>query len=320
MNKKCLVTGSAGFIGSNLSAKLINEGYEIICVDNFNEYYDVNLKKARVSSLINAPSQVINLDLRDADKFDSLVKEFKPEVICHLAAQAGVRYSLDNPHSYIDNNITATINVLEAAKQNHVKDFIFASTSSVYGLSEDMPFSEKENINSTISTYSSTKRACELLCHTYSHLYGTRIRILRFFTVYGPWGRPDMALFLFTKSILENRPIKVYNNGNMKRDFTYIDDIVDGFISSIGIQSNFEIINLGCGKSVDLLYFINVLENTLQLEANKEFLPIQPGDVPETFADISKAKKLLNYNPKVTIEEGIPKFVDWYMNFYRNFD
>ena len=270
--KAILVTGAAGFIGNNLSHELIKQNETVFCIDNFNEYYDPVLKKSRKKRLDNLHSEqnssseyvFINLDLRDKESLFSFFEKYNPETVCHLAAQAGVRYSIDYPQTYVDNNITATVNLLEACNKYDVKDFIFASTSSVYGLNTVMPFNEKTSIDTTISTYSSTKRACELLCHTYNNLYGIRFRILRFFTVYGPWGRPDMALFLFTKSMLEGKPIQVYNHGQMKRDFTYVDDIVDGFISAIKLKSDFEVINLGCGKSVDLMDFIKSLELKLE--------------------------------------------------------
>ena len=245
-----------------------------------------------------------------------MITKYRPDTICHLAAQAGVRYSLKYPHSYVDNNISATINLLESARKNSVTDIIFASTSSVYGLSKDMPFSEEAPIDTPISTYSTTKRTCELLCHTYNNLYGIRFRILRFFTVYGPWGRPDMALFLFTKAILEGKSIDVFNHGRMQRDFTFVDDIVDGFILAIKSQFDFEIFNLGCGDPIELMHFIQILEKELGIEANKNMHPIQLGDVPATWADISKAGKMLGYKPKISVHEGINHFVSWYRGYY----
>ena len=322
---KCLVTGGAGFIGYHLANRLIMEQMPQLVIDNFDPYYDINLKKARVSQLENYAKkhdlssdiyQFKTLDLKEKENVVALLKDYRPKVICHLAAQAGVRYSIENPHTYIDNNISATINLLEAARLNNVKDFVLASTSSVYGVSKDMPFTETLPINTTISTYSATKHACELLCHVYHHLYGIRFRILRFFTVYGPWGRPDMALFLFTKSILDGDPIKVYNNGDMRRDFTYVGDIVDGFFSAIKSPLEFEVINLGCGKPVELMKFIEVLEKNLEQTAIKDFHPMQLGDVHETSANISKAYELLGYNPKVSIDEGIKKFIEWYREYY----
>lgn len=322
---RLLITGAAGFIGNNLSHKLLEQGNSIYCIDNFNKYYDPNLKKSRQKRLDNLSGDLglssekyifEKLDLRDQTAVFSFFEKYSPDTVCHLAAQAGVRYSIEYPQTYVDNNIMATINLLEACKKFNVKDFIFASTSSVYGLNKEMPFTEKTPIDTTISTYSSTKRACELLCHTYHNLYGLRFRILRFFTVYGPWGRPDMALFLFTKAILKGEPIEVYNKGLMKRDFTYIEDIVNGFISAIKTKLDFEIINLGSGNSIELMYYIKTLETKLGLVSRKIMRPMQQGDVAETWADISKARKLLNYNPEVQIEEGISNFVDWYKNHY----
>ena len=320
-NSKFLVTGAAGFIGSSLSYKLISEGESTVGIDNLNEYYNPVLKKARIARLQKHSSsdlfQFEVMDLRDKDAVMNLVEMTKPTAICHLAAQAGVRYSLKYPHSYVENNISATINVLEAARLNGVKDIILASTSSVYGLNTEMPFNEDLSIESTISTYSASKRACELLCHTYHHLYGIRVRILRFFTVYGPWGRPDMALFLFTKAMLNNEPIDIFNRGKMSRDFTYIDDIVEGFVSAISCEKEFEIINLGCGQPIELMNFIEILEKELGIEAKKNFLPIQPGDVSATWANISKAKNLLDYKPKVGVNVGISNFVKWYKEYHK---
>ena len=322
-NNRILVTGAAGFIGSHFANKILSNKKSVLCIDNFNPYYDVSLKKYRKSKLEKYAS-VLNsdkfffeeIDLRDKESTLRLVANFRPDSICHFAAQAGVRYSLENPNSYIDNNVLATTNLLEASRLYGVKDIIFASTSSVYGLNTDMPFTEESPIDTTISTYSTTKRACELLCHTYHHLYDIRFRILRFFTVYGPWGRPDMALFKFTKSILDNEPIMVYNNGRMQRDFTYVDDIVDGFVLALEKQLDFEIINLGCGDPIDLMDFIKIIEYNLNIKSIKQNLPMQPGDVKSTWADISKAKHLLGYVPKIKIDEGIPLFIEWYKKYY----
>lgn len=321
--KKILVTGAAGFIGNNLSMKLVGKCKSLICIDNMNSYYDLKLKKARKDRLeLKAQEshfksfEFLEIDLKDQSLVNKIISKHRPDVICHLAAQAGVRYSLEFPHVYVEDNITATINILEASKKNKIKDIVFASTSSVYGLSEEDLFHEELSIDSTISTYASTKRSCELLCHTYHHLYGIRFRILRFFTVYGPWGRPDMALFLFTKAIINDERIKVFNGGKMRRDFTYVDDITDGFISAASKNLDFEIINLGGGEPVELLDFISLIEEFLEKKAKKILMPLQPGDVPRTSADIFKAKKLLNYNPKVKVREGVKNFIEWYIKYY----
>jgi len=318
-----LITGAAGFIGYHLTRRLLaNDHGSLLSLDNYNSYYDPKLKRARTQHFRELSNRIdesqLNVqetDLRDSELVNKIVKESEISTICHLAAQAGVRYSLENPQSYIDNNLSATKNLLEASRRNEVNDIVFASTSSVYGLNTNMPFKETQSIDSTISTYSATKRACELLCHTYSHIYGFRFRILRFFTVYGPWGRPDMALFKFTNNILTDRPIDIYNHGRMKRDFTYIDDIIDGFIAAIDKPLDFEIINLGCGNPVKLMDFITILEKNLGKKAKKKMLPMQPGDVPATWADISKARELLDYKPKVQIEEGVQRFVEWYRGY-----
>ena len=325
-SKKILVTGAAGFIGSQLAISLLKRGDNILCIDNFNEYYDPDLKYLRKERLDNMALEnkrtkenysFHKIDICNVLEISKIVESYKPDVICHLAAQAGVRYSLEFPQTYIDNNISATVNLLELSKEYDVKDFILASTSSVYGLSKNMPFREDAPIDTTISTYSATKRACELLCHTYRNIYGIRFRILRFFTVYGPWGRPDMALYKFTKSILNNKPIDVYNNGQMTRDFTYVDDIVSGFISSIDNNYEFEIINLGCGNPVKLMDFITILEKNLGMKAVKNYMGMQPGDVQSTSADISKARKILKYEPQTSVETGVKNFVHWYLNNYK---
>tara|TARA_B100002052_G_C15867581_1_gene593075 strand:+ start:1357 stop:2361 length:1005 start_codon:yes stop_codon:yes gene_type:complete len=322
-NRKILVTGAAGFIGFSLCRELLSKKVDIIGIDNFSDYYNPELKRDRHDRLVSdekinpANFTMHELDLLDDKSLRKITKKFKPDVICHLAAQAGVRYSLENPKSYIDNNIVATTNLLEIAKDYNVNNFILASTSSVYGLNTSVPFSEETPIDSTISPYAASKRACELLCHTYSHIYGLKFRILRFFTVYGPWGRPDMALFKFTKAILSGQPIEVYNDGNMQRDFTFIKDIVSGFISAIDNEYDFEIFNLGFGQTVKLESFISRLEDCLGQKAQKKYLPMQDGDVPFTWSDISKARKMLNYNPDYSTDIGIEKFVKWYIKHYQ---
>ena len=326
-DKRCYLTGGAGFIGSSLSHELIGKTSSLWSIDNLNGYYDPSLKRQRLEKLdIYSKSLGLHeqdytfeiLDLLDYKALEKSITSAKPDVICHLAAQAGVRYSLINPQSYIDNNLTATLNLLEICRHKGVKNFVLASTSSVYGLNSDMPFNEEHSIDSTITTYSATKRACELLCHTYNRLFGIKCRILRFFTVYGPWGRPDMALFLFTKGILEEETIDVFNNGKSVRDFTYIDDIVSGFVSAIEADYDFEIFNLGSGKTTQLMDFIKIIEDSLEIKAKVNFLPPQQGDIDMTFADITKAKKMLGYHPKIMPEQGVPKFVRWYKEHYRS--
>ena len=322
--KKCLVTGGAGFIGHHLSHNLLEKGFSVLSIDNLSDYYDPKLKQSRLNDLENKLNnfkdkcsyEFVNLDIRDKKEVFKVIKDFQPDTICHLAAQAGVRYSLENPFTYVDNNITGTLTLLEASRKFNIENFVFASTSSVYGLSKDMPYSEDNCIDSIISPYASTKRAAELLCHTYHKIYGIKFRVMRFFTVYGPWGRPDMALFKFTKSIINDDPIEIYNNGQMMRDFTYISDIVSGFTAAIETPLDFEIINLGCGNPIKLLDFINILEKHLGYEAKKVMKPMQDGDVPATWADISKAKKILDYHPRINIDEGIFEFVNWYRKFY----
>ena len=319
-NKKYLITGVAGFIGYSIAKRLINEGCSQLSLDNFEPYYDVELKKARISDLLSLNKdkfKFLKVDLKNAALVNAVIKDYKPDVICHVAAQAGVRHSLKFPTSYTDNNVQATLNILEAAKKHKVKDIVFASTSSVYGLNSEVPFQEDANIDSPLSVYAATKRACELLCYTYHHLYGIRFRILRFFTVYGPWGRPDMSPVLFANSIINQTPIKVYNQGKMMRDFTYIDDIVDGFIEAIKRPMDFEIINLGCGNPINLLDYITLIEKSLGKETEKILTDIQPGEMKDTWADISKAQKLLDYKPKVLIEEGIDNFTQWFKEYYK---
>jgi len=312
---KVLVTGGAGFIGFHLVNKLLEEGHEIICVDNMNEYYDPELKKARLE-LINDKIEFYKIDIADKDKLEDVFKKHKIEKICHLAAQAGVRYSLENPFVYANSNYVGTTNILEFAKRYEVKHVVFASTSSAYGLNKKMPFKEDDRVDTPISIYAASKRACELLAFSYNHLFGLNVTCLRFFTVYGPYGRPDMALFKFTKKILNGEAIDVYNNGDMKRDFTYVGDIVSGFVKALENPDGLQIINLGHGAPVHLMDFIKVIENKLGKKAEINFMPMQPGDVKETFADTSKAKKLLGYEAKVDVEEGVRKFIEWYKEYY----
>ncbi len=311
---KILVTGGAGFIGSHLIQALLEKGHEVVCVDNLNEYYDPELKKNRLKLFEN---KVIfeKIDISDEAEISGLFERHNFDKIAHLAAQAGVRYSISHPHIYNKTNYLGTAYIFELALKHGIKDIVFASTSSAYGESMDMPFKETDKADRPMSIYAATKRACELLAATYAHLHGQNITCLRFFTVYGPFGRPDMALFKFTENILANKPIDVYNNGDMKRDFTYVSDIVDGFVLALEKPMGYEIINLGHGHPVELMDFIKIIEKKLGIEAKINYMPMQPGDVPATFADNSKAKKLLNFNPRVGVEEGVSNFIDWYKEY-----
>lgn len=349
---KILVTGTAGFIGFHLAKRLLERGDEVVGLDCINDYYDVNLKYARLEQtgivkegieygkFIQSSEfknyRFIKLKLEDRDTILNLFKGEKFDKVCNLAAQAGVRYSLQNPFSYIDSNIVGFINILEGCRHNNVKHLAYASSSSVYGLNEGMPFSTHHNVDHPISLYAASKKSNELMAHTYSYLYKLPTTGLRFFTVYGPWGRPDMALFLFTKAILEGKPIDVYNNGNMQRDFTYIDDIVEGIVrvfdnppkgnaswsgknpepsSSV---APYKIYNIGNSKPVKLLDFIEAIEKVLGKMAIKNFLPLQAGDVPATWADVEDLENDLGYRPKIPVEEGVKKFVDWYGSYIEN--
>jgi len=333
---KVLVTGSAGFIGSNVSRRLLDAGHSVIGLDNLNDYYDVTLKQARLDRIIDHPSFTeARIDLQDRDAVAALFEKHTPTHAINLAAQAGVRYSLENPHSYIDSNIVGFTNILEGCRQVKVKHLVFASSSSVYGTNTKMPFTVHDPVNHPISLYAASKRANELMAHTYSHLFDIPVSGLRFFTVYGPWGRPDMALFLFTKAIIEGKPIDVFNQGQMQRSFTYIDDIVEGVIRLLehtpqakptqgqaqdpatSASAPFHIYNIGSDKAETLLRYIEVLEENLGMKAIKNMLPMQPGDVPATWADIDDLKAAVGFEPKTTIEEGIKNFVQWYREFYK---
>jgi len=311
---KVLVTGGAGFIGYHFIMKLLAEGHEVICVDNMNDYYDPELKKARLAQFKGKVS-FHKTDIADRDALEKAFQE-KPDKVCHFAAQAGVRYSLENPFVYGESNYMGTLNIFELAKRHNVSDIVFASTSSIYGLNEDMPFSEGQRVDRQVSIYAASKRGCELLAHVYNHLFGLNITCLRFFTVYGPWGRPDMALFKFTKNILEGKPIDVYNNGDMMRDFTYVADIVEGFYLALQKPMGYEIMNIGCGNPVRLMDYIKTLEECLGRKAECNMMGMQPGDVKATSADISKARELLGYEPKVMVAEGVKNFVDWYKEYH----
>jgi len=312
-----LVTGAAGFIGFHCAQKLLSLGAKVIGLDNLNEYYDVKLKFARLDILKSSSNFTFyHQDLCDYDALQLLFKIESPSKVLNLAAQAGVRYSLENPFAYQKSNLEGFLNILECCRHFKVKNLVYASSSSVYGRNEKYPFSEDQNVDHPISLYAATKKANELMAHTYSHLYGLPTTGLRFFTVYGPLGRPDMALFLFTKAILEGTEIEVFNHGDMHRDFTYIDDIVEGVISSLRTEHHYEVFNLGNNKTEKLSYFIECIEKELGRNAIKKLLPIQPGDVPKTAANIEKARKKLGFFPKVKIEEGIHHFVNWYRDFY----
>jgi UDP-glucuronate 4-epimerase len=333
--RKILVTGAAGFIGFHLSLRLTGLGDEVVGVDNLNDYYDVGLKQDRLKRLEGSGHFTFHkIDLCDMEALSGLFKKGRFDAVLNMAAQAGVRYSLVNPHAYIDSNITGFINILECCRHNSVGHLIYASSSSVYGANTMMPFSVHQNVDHPISLYGATKKAGELIAHSYSSLYGIPGTGLRFFTVYGPWGRPDMALFIFTKAILEGRPIDVYNHGNMERDFTYIDDIVEGVIRLIDrvpvpnpgwdrenpdaatSYAPYRLYNIGNNNPVNLLRFIEVLEECLGRKAEKNLLPLQVGDVPDTYADVDDLTMDVGFKPTTPIKEGIESFVKWYREYY----
>jgi len=334
-SRKVLVTGAAGFIGFHLTNRLLANGHEVVGFDNLNDYYDVTLKHDRLKLLEGKPGfRFVKGDLADREAIAALFAEERFEIVANLAAQAGVRYSLINPHAYIDSNIQGFMNILEGCRHNQVKHLVYASSSSVYGANTRMPFSVHHNVDHPVSLYAATKKANELMAHTYSALYGLPTTGLRFFTVYGPWGRPDMALFLFTKAILNGEPIDVFNHGRMQRDFTFIDDIVEGVFRTMlnfplpGPQwdsSNpdpgtsfapYRIYNIGNNNPVELMRFIEVLEECLGVKAVKNLLPIQPGDVPATYADVDDLSRDVGFKPATPIEEGINRFVSWYRSYY----
>jgi UDP-glucuronate 4-epimerase len=348
--QKVLVTGSAGFIGFHTAIRLLAEGYKVIGLDNINDYYDVNLKYGRLKEIGVEKNQVdwgkavqsnkldnytfYRLNLEDNEAIDNLFVEYDFDYVIHLAAQAGVRYSLVNPHTYIDSNIKGFLNILEACRHHDVKHLVYASTSSVYGSNTHMPFSEHDNVDHPVSLYAVTKKANELMAHSYSHLYNIPTTGLRFFTVYGPWGRPDMAIFLFTKAILDGKPIQVFNNGDLQRDFTFIDDIVEGvyrcMLKPASSETDFnnakpdpsssyapyKIYNIGNSRPVPLLDFIEALENELNKKAIQKMLPMQAGDVVGTWADTSSISAAINYKPKHDFKTGIKSFIKWYQTFY----
>ncbi|MDA8597025.1 SDR family NAD(P)-dependent oxidoreductase [Candidatus Pacebacteria bacterium] len=312
---KILVTGGAGFIGSAVAKRLSEAGHDVVVVDNFNEYYDVELKRARERELLPG-AKVVEADITNASAMDALFSAEEFDLVCHLAAQAGVRYSVEQPEVYIDTNVRGTQLLLEMMHHHGVDRMVFASTSSVYGTDTAMPFTEDAPADTPMSVYAATKRSGELIAHAYHSLYGTEVTCLRFFTVYGPWGRPDMALFKFTKAMLAGEPIDIYNHGDMKRDFTYIDDIVSGFVAAVERPLGYEVINLGHGQPTSLLEFIAVLETELGVTAEKNLLPMQLGDVSETFAKTDKAKELLGFAPQTSVEAGVQAFVAWYRSYH----
>jgi UDP-glucuronate 4-epimerase len=319
-NHTFLVTGSAGFIGFHVAKALLAQGAKVVGLDNFNDYYSPVLKHDRDHELRRHPNFVsIAADLADLPALEALFQDHQPQKICHLAAQAGVRYSLVNPYAYQKSNLEGFLNLLELAKRFPVERLVYASSSSVYAGLTEMPFSETQRVDTPISLYAATKKANELMAHAYSHLFGLATVGLRFFTVYGPWGRPDMAMWLFAEAMLKGQPIKVFNYGKMQRDFTYIDDIVQGVVASLmtpGLD-NYEIINLGNHRAEELSKVIGILEEELQVTAEQELLPIQPGDVPATFADITRAKAKLGFEPATAINVGIPRFIQWYRDYHR---
>ncbi|WP_174848315.1 NAD-dependent epimerase [Yersinia artesiana] len=333
---KILVTGSAGFIGSALVLRLLDRGETVIGIDNHNDYYDPAIKEARLARHINHPNYThLRVDLADRLAIQDCFAAHKPQRVVNLAAQAGVRYSIDNPLAYIDSNILGFAHILEGCRHNAVEHLVYASSSSVYGANTTVPFSVHQNVNHPLSLYAATKRSNELMAHTYSHLYGLPTTGLRFFTVYGPWGRPDMALFKFTKAILAGESIQVFNHGKHRRDFTYIDDIVEGIIRVLDktaqkddewnsnipdpatSKAPWRIYNIGNNKSEELMDYITALEKKLDKKAKKELLPLQPGDVADTYANIDDLVENFNYTPKVEIEEGIGYFVDWYRSYFK---
>ena len=335
---KILVTGAAGFIGYHLCSSLIEDGHDVVGLDNINDYYDINLKYARldelgikkrdaevfgalsISSIYESQMLFIRLNLEDREALPELFKTYNFDLVCNLAAQAGVRYSIENPEAYVDSNINGFLNILECCRNYKVKRLVYASSSSVYGNSSDIPFKETANVDYPISLYAATKKSNELMAHTYSHLYNIETIGLRFFTVYGPWGRPDMAMFLFTDAILKNMPINVFNNGDLSRDFTYIDDIVEGVVNTLVKDSEntslYKLYNIGNGKPVRLLDFIESLEHIIGVKAKKNMFPMQDGDVNQTFASTSSLTQDYNYSPKTNINNGIRKFVLWFKTYY----
>ena len=332
---KFLVTGAAGFIGFHVSKRLLNDGHQVVGIDNINDYYDVKLKESRLEQLESPSFTFYKLDLADRDGMAKLFETEQFERVIHLAAQAGVRYSLENPYAYADSNLTGYLNILEGCRHNKVQHLLYASSSSVYGLNRKMPFSTDDSVDHPVSLYAATKKANELMAHTYSHLYSIPTTGLRFFTVYGPWGRPDMALFKFTKAMLEGKSIDVYNYGKMKRDFTYIDDIVEAIVriqdvipqpdpewtveegSPATSSAPYRVYNIGNSSPMELMDYINALEQALGLEAKKNMMPIQPGDVLNTSAETQALYKTIGFKPETPVQQGVKNFVDWYKEYYQ---
>ncbi len=319
MVDKILVTGAAGFIGFHLTQSLLYDGYEVLGIDNLNDYYDPKLKHDRLEQLKPFKNFTFQkIDISDKKSLTQSFQSFMPNKVVNLAAQAGVRYSLENPYIYMDSNLVGFLNILELCRHNDVEGLIYASSSSVYGGNEKIPFAVEDRVDNPISLYAASKRSNELMAYSYSHLYGLNTTGLRYFTVYGPWGRPDMAMFIFTRKISNGEPIPVFNNGNMKRDFTYIDDIIAGTRSAIEKNYSCDVFNLGNHKSEELMDVVQLIEEKLSKKAEIKFLPMQPGDIPESFADIEKSTEMLGYKPTTNVDVGIGKFVDWYIEYHRN--
>jgi len=336
MKLKILVTGAAGFIGFHICQYLLNRVEEVIGIDNLNDYYEVSLKESRLELLKkNTRFKFLKIDISDKEAIEQLFKEYEFENVVHLAAQAGVRYSLENPHAYMESNIIGFLNILEGVRQHEIGHLVYASSSSVYGANTLQPFSEHHNVDHPVSLYAASKKSNELMAHSYSHLYGIKTTGLRFFTVYGPWGRPDMAYFKFVKSIFNGETIDVYNNGEMERDFSYIDDIVEGVVRAMDnppsgnsswtgeapdpatSYANYRIFNIGNNNPVKLMDFIEAIEKAVGKKAEKNFLPMQPGDVLSTYADCSELEKEVGFKPSTPVQEGINKFVEWYRSYYK---
>jgi UDP-glucuronate 4-epimerase len=333
---KILLTGAAGFIGFHVTQRLLARGDSVIGIDNLNDYYDPSLKEARLAILLRSPQFTFErADISDADAMLRLFREHQPNRVVHLAAQAGVRYSLENPHAYTQSNVVGFLNILEGCRATNVEHLVYASSSSVYGANTRQPFAEDDNVDHPVSLYAATKKANELMAHTYAHLFGVASTGLRFFTVYGPWGRPDMALFKFTRGILEGTPIEVYNQGRMVRDFTYVDDVAEGVVRVLDhvaapdpdfdpmqprpsrSRAPYRVFNIGNNRPIELLDYIHVLEECLGKNAQMELLPMQPGDVPSTMADVSQLEEAVGFRPITSVREGVAAFVKWYKTYYR---